>query len=118
MNEVLQTLTDTDSKSNIILELKQIVNTELVKKAAKIIRSINHPLRQSMINLISQSQSMNVTDLYVKLRIEQSVASQHLKILRSSQIVKTRREGKQIYYSVNHDRITQIMNYADTLVNH
>ncbi len=117
MNEELQTLTNTDAEISVIQEPQTIVNSELVKKAAKVIRAVNHPLRQSMINLINQNRSVNVTDLYVKLRIEQSVASQHLKILRGLQIVNTRRVGKQIFYSVNHERIAHIMTYSDALVN-
>lgn len=117
MNEELSTLIETTTETFTLPETGQLVNTELVKKAAKVIRAVNHPLRQSMINLINQSRSLNVTDLYVKLRIEQSVASQHLKILRGLQVVNTRRVGKQIFYSVNHDRIAHIMTCSGALVN-
>jgi DNA-binding transcriptional ArsR family regulator len=48
------------------------------KKAALILRSINHKLRQQIIKLLDENQKMTVTEIYVKLRLEQSVASQHL----------------------------------------
>jgi len=115
MNEELQTMDNTTSEVVTIAELSQVINSDLVKKAAKIIRAVNHPLRQSMISLINEKQSVNVTDIYIKLRIEQSVASQHLRILRSSQVVKTQREGKQIFYSLNNERISQITECAEML---
>ena len=51
------------------------------KKAAMILRALNHKLRQQIVKLIDEQQKMTVTEIYVKLRLEQSVASQHLAIL-------------------------------------
>ena len=70
------------------------------------VRALYHPLRQSILVLIRDSGNrINVTDIYVKLRIEQSVASQHLAILRNEGFVNTQREGKTIWYSVNDETI-------------
>jgi DNA-binding transcriptional ArsR family regulator len=55
---------------------------------------------------------MTVTEIYVRLRLEQSVASQHLAILRRAGIVKTERDGKFIYYTVNHNRIEDINKFV------
>ena len=87
-----------------------------VKKAALILRSINHKLRQQIIQLINENGQMTVTEIYVKLRLEQSVASQHLAILRRSNIVKTTREGKFIWYTVNHDRLQDIDQFVKQLL--
>ena len=87
-----------------------------LKKAALVLRAINHKLRQKMIDLIEENKRMTVTDIYVKLRLEQSVASQHLAILRKSGVVQTERNGKFIYYSVNSQRIGQIADIVDDLV--
>src|SRR5204863_9768775 len=76
-----------------------------VKKAGLILRAVNHKLRQQILKLIDEHGKMTVTELYVKLRLEQSVASQHLAILRKAGFVKTDRDGKFIFYSVNTDRL-------------
>jgi DNA-binding transcriptional ArsR family regulator len=52
----------------------------------------------------------------VQLRLEQSVASQHLAILRRAGIVKTERDGKFIHYTINHNRIADIMKCVDDLI--
>ena len=86
------------------------------KKAALIVRSINHKLRQQIIKLLDESQKMTVTEIYVKLRLEQSVASQHLAILRRAGIVSTTRDGKFIYYSVNYQRLAEVVRFVESLV--
>ena len=87
-----------------------------VKKARMILRAINHKLRQQIIKLLEDKKTMAVTEIYVKLRLEQSVASQHLAILRRADIVKTERDGKYIYYSLNKRRISEIVKFVEQLV--
>lgn len=79
-----------------------------LRKAVLTLRSVNHELRQSIIELLHQKERMTVTDIYIRLRLEQSVASQHLAILRKSGVVDTHRDGKYIYYFLNYDRLKEI----------
>lgn len=88
-----------------------------VKKADIILRTLNHGLRIQIINLLQDRGETTVTEIYNHLRLEQSVASQHLALLRRADIVATRREGKFIWYTVNADRIEAIFNIAKQLVN-
>lgn len=87
-----------------------------IKKAALVLRALNHKLRQQIIKTISDHKRITVTELYVKLRLEQSVASQHLAILRKADIVSTVREGKFIFYTINEERIVAINEFVKSLV--
>jgi len=87
-----------------------------LKKAALILRALNHKLRQQIITLIDTNEKITVTEIYTHLRIEQSVASQHLAILRKAGIVETSRNGKYIFYSINSDRIQEINQFASNLL--
>lgn len=87
-------------------ELK-LIYPEL-RKVVLALRAVNHDLRKEIVRLLSIQEKMTVTQLYVKLRLEQSVASQHLAILRKAGIVVTEREGKFIYYTLNKDRLVEI----------
>jgi DNA-binding transcriptional ArsR family regulator len=87
-----------------------------VKKAALVLRALNHKLRQQILRLLEENQKMTVTDIYVQLRLEQSVASQHLAILRRAGIVKTERDGKYIYYRINEERLQQINHLVEDLL--
>ena len=86
-----------------------------LRKAVLVLRAIYHDTRQQMIKLLMDSGRLTVTDLYIKLRQEQSVVSQHLAILRRAGVVNTEREGKFIYYSINPDRLEQISRLVDEL---
>ncbi len=92
------------------------INTYNIKKAGMILRSLNHKLRQDLIRLIHQNKSVTVTQLYTQLRIEQSVASQHLAILRKAGVVTIFSQGKHKYYSINSVRLDQIKDFAKNLV--
>ena len=81
---------------------------ENLRKAVLALRAVNHRLRQEIIELLQNREQTTVTDIYVKLRIEQTVASQHLAILRRAEIVNTIRDGKYIYYSLNEDKLMVI----------
>jgi DNA-binding transcriptional ArsR family regulator len=87
-----------------------------LKKAALVLRAINHKLRQQILKLIHQKEKITVTEIYVKLRLEQSVASQHLAILRKAGFVTTERDGKFIYYSVNNQRLQEVNRFAQDLL--
>ena len=92
------------------------VDLHNLKKAAMVLRAINHKLRQQVLKLIDDNGKMTVTEIYVKLRLEQSVASQHLAILRKAGFVKTERDGKFIYYSVSSERLEELNKFVKDLV--
>ena len=87
-----------------------------LKKAALVLRAVNHKLRQQILKLIDEHGRVTVTELYVKMRLEQSVASQHLAILRKAGFVKTVRDGKFIYYSVNINRMDEVNQFLADLL--
>ncbi|PWT77102.1 MAG: transcriptional regulator [Bacteroidetes bacterium] len=87
-----------------------------LKKAAMILRALNHKLRQQIVRILDENKRLTVTELYIQLRLEQSVASQHLAILRRAGIVKTERDGKFIHYTISHERIADIMKTVDALI--
>ena len=73
-----------------------------VKKAALVLRALNHKLRQQILKMIDESGKMTVTELYVKLRLEQSVASQHLAILREKGVnILPLTRGKGPAFTIN-----------------
>ena len=100
--------------SNIVLMVNGIVgnSTKLdflqVGKSSYIIRVLNNKFRQQILKLLEGQNRLTVAEIYIQLRLEQSVASQHLGVLRQAGIVKTEREGKFIYYGLQHQRIADI----------
>lgn len=87
-----------------------------LKKVALILRALNHKLRQQIVKLIDENERITVTEIYTHLRIEQSVASQHLAILRKAGIVDTSRNGKYIFYSINTNRVQELNQFVSQLL--
>ena len=108
MSETIEKTTGLDK--DLKIDLLQL------KKAALVLRAINHKLRQQILKLIQQKERITVTEIYVKLRLEQSVASQHLAILRKAGFVNTERDGKFIHYSVNNQRLQEVNRFAQDLL--
>jgi predicted transcriptional regulator len=71
-------------------------DTPAFQKVRLVLKSIDHPLRLSICKLIHRNNRMIVTNIYRKLKLEQFIASQHLKWLRTAQVVRTVRVGKRI----------------------
>ncbi len=76
-----------------------------LQTSAEVLRALAHPLRLKILEFIDQNESINVNKIYNALNLEQSITSQHLRILRAAELVKTERDGKFIHYSVNYDKI-------------
>lgn len=95
-------------------------NENKIRHAALAVRAINHKLRQRILYVIDEGidGELTVTDIYIKLRIEQSVASQHLAILRRAGVIKAFRQGKFIFYSINHDVLSDLKSAAEQMSSH
>ena len=91
------------------------IDYAVLKKSVLVLRSVNHKLRQTIIKLLDEQKRMTVTEIYDRLKLEQSVASQHLAILRRTGVVKTEREGKFIFYSVNKPRLAEVSRIIEEL---
>ncbi len=90
-----------------VIAFDNVASNEL-HTASLLLRAITHPLRLKMIAFIDKNKVVHVNKIYTSLSLDQSIASQQLNILRAAQLVKTKREGKFIYYSVNYDKIKKI----------
>ncbi len=116
----LKLMETTTSNSLVIVNDQTKESTKLdfvaIKSAAMTLRAINHKLRQQIVKLLDENKRMNVTDIYVKLRLEQSVASQHLAILRRANIVITDRDGKFIHYKLNYEKLNDVSKFVADLV--
>jgi ArsR family transcriptional regulator len=73
--------------------------------ACELMRALAHPLRLRILSLIDAHETLCVHDIFGTLQLEQSVASQHLRILREVGVVRAQRRGKFVYYTLNYSRL-------------
>ena len=90
-------------------KVKVSINNEKLQVSSEVLRALAHPLRMKILEFIDQNDEINVNKIYNTLNLEQSITSQHLRILRLADLVDTHRDGKFIYYSINYDKVGQAM---------
>lgn len=90
----------------------QIDNDQL-QVTSDILRALAHPLRMKILEFIDKNKTINVNKIYNTLKIEQSITSQHLKILRASGLVHTHREGKFIHYTIDYPKLVVAVKAID-----
>jgi len=73
---------------------------------AEMCKTISNPRRQAILDTI-RNDEMTVSELIEKTGINQANLSQHLSILRSKGVVKTRRDGNNVYYSISNIKIIE-----------
>jgi ArsR family transcriptional regulator, virulence genes transcriptional regulator len=83
---------------------------ENLEKAANMLKAIAHPMRISIIGCLEKGQKLSVTEIHKQLGIEQATASHHLGILRDKGVLSSKREGKNIYYFLQHKTLTVLLN--------
>ena len=107
---------NTQTKSNQFKSSVASLNHHSIKKVSLIFRALNHNLRQEMLKFIEKNGNSSVTEIYIQLRMDQSVASQHLAILRRAGLLSTNRDGKFIFYTLNKSKVEMINNMIVNLL--
>ena len=75
---------------------------------ASVFQALAHPTRIAIVEVLREGE-MSAGSLQTRLGVEQANISQHLAILRSRQIVISRKEGTQVFYSVRHKVLLKVL---------
>lgn len=102
-NSVLSTF-DTNGDSNDGFAPKDLAEKmqQASMQASQLLKSLSHPDRLLLLCQLTQGEYC-VSELESLVGVGQPSLSQQLGILRKDELVTTRREGKQIYYSIASD---------------
>ena len=76
--------------------------------ACKLMKVLSNSDRMMLLCEIGQGEKC-VSELELALNLHQPTLSQQLTVLRKEKLVKTRREGKQIYYSLDSEIAVAVM---------
>ena len=97
------TVNQTNNVENDLLALRD--------QAGEVSKMLKHLANQDRLLILCQlaQQEFNVSQIEQLTGIMQPTLSQQLTILRRANLVTTRREGKQIYYSIEDDRLISLL---------
>ena len=74
-------------------------------------KALANPVRAAIVHLLS-SEERTVGQLVNELDLSQPLVSQHLRILRGARMVATRRQGKEVWYSICDQHVAHILGDA------
>ena len=96
--------------SNAISKIQDAItrNSELFESLAQLYKLFGDASRVKILVALTQSE-MCVSEISEFLSITQSAVSHQLRILKSSNLVKTRRDGKNIIYSLTDNHVRTII---------
>jgi DNA-binding transcriptional ArsR family regulator len=100
----------------LLVDQELPINILKLKEAAMVVRAINHPLRQQILKLLHEKGRLTVTEIYCHFRLEQSVTSAQLGILRRAGLVLTEKRTKHVFYSVNLQKLDYLQTTAARLI--
>src|SRR5215813_8625904 len=75
---------------------------------AEFFQALAHPTRIAILEQLRDGE-LSAGALIDRLGIEQSNASQHFAVLRAKNIVVTRKSANQVFYSVRHPLIIEVL---------
>ena len=90
---------------------------QLSEFKADFFKALAHPLRISILDALRDGE-LTVNEISQRFDVEQANASQQLAVLRNRNIVVTRKEGANVYYSVNDKSIFKLLDAAKEIFNH
>lgn len=103
-------LRPTEDLEDYVLELKtlvsQLANEELIDTKTRLLKSLANETRLKMLRLLNKRE-MCVCELTVALNLTQPTASHHLNILENMRLIRDRKEGKWVFYSVSRPKLIQ-----------
>lgn len=90
-----------------------MIALDKLESAAEMLKAIAHPIRIAIVGMLDSNKKLTVTEIHEALAIEQAVASHHLSILKNKGVLLSERSGKNCYYSLKHQRLSQIIECID-----
>ncbi len=104
-------------KNNYLVTRK--INNKLLEELIIQLKVLAHPVRFSILIILSSNHKMTVTEIHEELSLQQAATSNHLKLMKSSNILNSHKIGKNTYYSVNNEtmnKLDRILRTVDPVV--
>lgn len=88
--------------------MQQIPEKETLEAIAELFKAFGDPTRVQILSHL-QSGEMCVGDIAEAVELSQSAVSHQLRVLKQMHLIKFRREGKNILYSLADDHVRTIL---------
>ncbi|WNM31248.1 metalloregulator ArsR/SmtB family transcription factor [Streptomyces sp. Li-HN-5-11] len=87
----------------------------LYQLKAEFFKTLGHPARIRVLELLSEREHA-VAEMLPEVGVEPAHLSQQLAVLRRANLVKTRKEGSTVYYSLTSPHVAELLQVARTIL--
>lgn len=98
---IIHTETINNAKINLL-------DNETAQNLADTFKVLSEQTRIKILNLLIQNE-MCVCDIASTLQMGQSAISHQLRVLRNARLVKFRKDGKEVWYSLDDDHVVSLL---------
>ena len=82
---------------------------EKLEKAAYILKTVAHPARLAIVDMLRKGRKLSVSEISENLNMEQSLTSHHLNNMKLKGILACERDGKQIFYHLKEKDVAKVL---------
>ena len=116
----MRLVNDTDFMSNlcsineidpekVALVQKQALPEKTIERLSRLFSALSDPTRLKILHALTVTEELCVCDLAALAELSVSAVSHQLRLLRDRDLVRARREGRMVFYSVADDHIAILM---------
>ena len=87
---------------------KNMLDEEQLVKVAETLKAVSHPARLRIVEILETCER-SVTEIQDFLGITQSLTSQHLSNMRVRGVLKARKNGNMVYYSIANPDVVKVI---------
>lgn len=91
------------------------MSEKIAQLKADLLKAIAHPTRVRILDLLKGGE-LCVCHIFEELEVEQANTSQHLAILKKQEVLKSRKEGLRVYYSIKHPEVIELLGVVDKIL--
>lgn len=94
-------------EDRVQVALAHLVDTSTAVHLAETFKALSDPTRVRIVSLLAQDE-LCVCDVAAALDMSQSAVSHQLRTLRDLRLVRWRREGRQIFYTLDDEHVSDL----------
>jgi DNA-binding transcriptional ArsR family regulator len=84
------------------------IDESTANRTAELFATLSDPSRVRIIDTLLENQEMNVSALAECLAMSESAVSHQLRLLRHTRLVRNRKKGRQVYYSLDDEHVVEL----------
>lgn len=104
-------------KTQVDCAMENMPQEQQINSLSSFFKMLGDPTRIKMMYIMANGE-VCVQDIASALGVTKSAISHQLSGLKENKIVKSRRDGKNVYYSIDDDHVSQVLNLAMTHIKH